>query len=123
MAGINRGGAASFYLGGAYYEVKADISVKEGGLVRKPVVSSGGSVDYTVENVAPEVTITALDGPAVSVAALKRINGATLQIRANNGKSYLLNNAFQVDDPDIKVDTGEIGGLKFSGSIPMQEIT
>lgn len=123
MAGINRGGAASFYVAGAYYEVKADIEIKLGGITRKPIVSSAGSVDYIVEMVAPEVSLTALDGPAVSVTALKAFQGGTLQVRLNNGKRYLLSSAFQTDDPSAKVDAGEIGGLKFSGAIPMRELT
>ena len=66
--------------------------------------------------------MTALDGPAVSVTALKAINGQTLQVKLNNGKMYQLIGAFQIDDPELKVDAGEIGGLKFCGT-RCQEIT
>ena len=117
MANIERGGVASFYVDGAYYSVKADISVKLGGITRKPVLdSAGGVAGFTTEGVAPEIAMTALDGPAVSVSAFKAINGQTVQVRLNNGKTYQLYNAFQIDDPDLKVDAGEIGGLKLSGA-------
>ncbi len=118
MAAIERGGIASFYLDGAYYEVKADMAVKLGGVGRKPVPGAAGNVaGFTTETLIPDVTMTALDGPAVSVSALKAVNGnTTLQIKLNNGKSYIVYGAFQIDDPDIKVDAGEIGALKFSGT-------
>ena len=117
MAAIERGGVASFYLDGVFYEVKADISVKLGGVGRKPIPGAAGRVaGFTTETLIPDVTMTALDGPAVSVQALKSVNGnTTLQIQLNNGKGYVVYDAFQIDDPDIKVDAGEIGALKFSG--------
>ena len=118
---IERGGVASFYVDGAYYSVKADIGIKLGGMTRKPVASSDGVAGFVTEWVAPEFTFTAFDGPAVSVSALKAINGPTVQVRMNNGKTYQIFGAFQVDDPDLKVDTGEVGGLKISG-LRAQEI-
>lgn len=123
MAAIERGGVASFYVGGAYLSVKASISVKMGGLARAPVVdSAGNTVGFSTKGEPPEVTLTAIDGPAVSLAALKAINGPTVQIGLNNGKKYQLINAFATDDPEAKIDAGEIDGIKLSGT-RCQEIT
>lgn len=123
MAAIERGGVASFYVGGAYLSVKGSITVKEGGIVRVPVVdSAGNTVGFTTKGEPPEVTIAAIDGPAVSLAALKAINGPTVQVKLNNGKTYQLINAFSTDDPQAKVDAGEIDGIKLSGT-RCQEIT
>ncbi len=116
MAQIERGGVASFYLDGSYVEVAAAIDVKMGGYIRTAKVSSNGVAGFTSKWMPPEVTVEALDGPAVSIAALKAINGQTLQVQMNNGKTYQLYAAFQIDDPDIKIADGQVGGLKFSGS-------
>lgn len=115
MAIIERGGVASVYIGGTLIEVGASIEVKAGGLVRTAKVSSNGVAGYTTKWEAPEVTLEAIDGAAVSIASLKAVAGQTMQVRANNGKTYVLVQAFQVDDPSAKLDEGNITGLKFSG--------
>lgn len=116
MAQIERGGIASFYIDGTYYEVGADIEVQMGGVTRTPVVSSDGVAGYTSKYKAPEVTMEALDGPSVSIAALKAVNGQTVQIVQNSGKQYMLYSAFQIDDPSIKIAEGKVSGVKFSGA-------
>lgn len=115
MANTERGGVCQFYAGGAYYEVGADITVKQGGFIRTAKDKSDGTAGSTSKWVAPEVTLTAIDGPQVSVTALKAINGVTVQLNQRNGKSWLLYGAFQVDDPEVKISTGDISALKFSG--------
>ncbi len=113
---LERGGVASVQIDGTVISVGADISVKLGGLIKVPKISSNGVAGFTTKWEAPEVTLTAIDGPQTSVLALKSINGQTLQVVLNNGKSYLLMQAFTVDDPSVKVEQGDISGLKFSGS-------
>ncbi len=115
MAMIERGGASSFFVGGATYEVGAQVKIIAGGIVRKPVESSNGIAGFTTSYVAPTVECEALDGPAVSVAALRAIVGQTLQIMMNNGKSYILVNATQIEHPTAEIDSGKITGLKFVG--------
>lgn len=115
MASIERGGVASFYINGAYYEVGADIEVKAGGEVRTPVIKSDGVAGFTTKWVAPEVTLEMIDGGAVSLTALKAVSGQTVQISLKNGKQYQLYSAFQIDDPSAKIGDGKITGVKFSG--------
>ena len=116
MAQIERGGIASFYVDGSYYEVGATIEVKLGGEVRTPVISSNGVAGFTSKIMAPEITMEALDGPAVSISALKAVNGQTVQVTLNNGKQYMLYSAFQIDDPNINIAEGKAAGVKFSGA-------
>lgn len=113
---LERGGVASVQIDGTIISVGADIGVKIGGIVNTPKISSNGVAGYTTKWEAPEITLTAIDGPQTSVLALKSVNGQTLQVVLNNGKSYLLSQAFTVDDPSVKVEQGDISGLKFSGS-------
>ena len=113
---LERGGVASVQIDGTIISVGADISVKLGGIVNTPKISSDGVAGYTTKWEAPEVTLSAIDGPQTSVLALKSVNGQTLQVVLNNGKSYLLSQAFTVDDPSVKIEQGDISGLKFSGS-------
>jgi hypothetical protein len=114
---IERGGCSSFFVDGATYEIAAEVSIKLGGIVRKPVVSSNGVAGFTTTYEAPSIEVEIIDGPSVSISALKAISGSTLQVSLNNGKSYLLTNATQVDDPDGKIAEGKISGVKFTGSI------
>ena len=118
MAISERGGIASFYVDGALYEISAQITVKLGGVTRTAKVASDGSVvGFITKGVAPEVGFDAIDGGQVSVAALKAIQGQTVQVVMRNGKSYLLTQAFQIDDPEIKPSDGDIGGVKLSGAL------
>lgn len=116
MAFQERGGVASVFIDGAYYEVAAQINIKLGGLIRTPKIKSDGVAGWTTKYAAPEVTLTAIDGPQTSVQALKAISGQTLQVQLNNGKVYLVYDATQIDDLEIKVADGELDTLKFSGS-------
>lgn len=123
MAITERGGLASFFVDGALYEISAQISIKMGGLVRTPKVDSTGAVvGFTTKGVPPDITIDAIDGPAVSVATLKAIQGQTVQLNMRNGKSYILTQGFQVDDPDVKPADGDVSGLKFSGADCTEEL-
>ncbi|MDT7953919.1 MAG: phage tail tube protein [Acetobacteraceae bacterium] len=116
MASIERGGVAYFYVDGALYDVKAEITVKLGGIVRTPVTSSNAVVGFSSKIAHPEITMEALDGPAVSIAALKAFSSGVIQVRMNNGKAYQLFNAFQIDDPEVKAADGSVSGIKFSGT-------
>jgi Phage tail tube protein len=116
MAEIERGGIASFYVDGAYYQVAADIEVKPGGIVRTAVAASDSTAGYTTKWVVPEVTLDALDGPAVSITALKSITNSTVQLQLNNGKSWYLYGAFQTDDITAKIADGKATGVKLGGS-------
>jgi hypothetical protein len=116
MATTERAGVASVYMNGTYCEVGANIEIKLGGEVRTAKEKSDGIAGYTTKFVAPEFTLTAIDGPSVSVMAFKAINGQTLQVTLNNGKNYLLYNATQIDDPSIKIADGNVDNLKFSGT-------
>ena len=115
MAQIERGGVASIYIGGATYEVSAEITIKMGGITRKPVASSNGTAGYTTAWEAPEVEFEALDAATVSVTGLKSIVNTPFQVLLNNGKSYLIAGATQVNDASIKIHEGKISGLKFTG--------
>ena len=115
MAQVESGGISSIYIGGATYEVSAEITIKLGGIVRKPVVSSNGTAGYTTAWDAPEVEFEALDAATVSVTGILGIVDTPLQVQMNNGKSYLIAGATQVDQPSVKVAEGTISGLKFTG--------
>jgi hypothetical protein len=122
MAMIERGGVASIYIGGATYEVGAEITIKLGGIVRTPVTSSNGVAGFTTKWETPEVEFEGLDAASVSVMGLKGLVNQTFQVKMNNGKSYLIASGTQIDDPSIKVAEGKISGLKFSGKYA-QEVT
>jgi hypothetical protein len=114
---IEHGGASSFFVDGATYEVSASVKIEKGGLVRTPVVSSDGSVGYTTKYVEPSIEADFLDGPSMSIAALANISGSTLQVQMNNGKSYILVNATQIDKLSADVAEGKIPGVKFTGTL------
>lgn len=123
MAQIERGGLSSFFVDGALYQVNGTATIKMGGVIRTPKVDSTGAVvGFTTKGMPPEVTIDAIDGPAVSVAALKAVQGSTIQLNLRNGKSYILTNAFQTDDPEIKLAEADIGSVKFSGTVLTEDL-
>lgn len=116
MASNERGGVASVYVNGALIEVSAEIEVKLGAIVRTPKLSSNGVAGFTTKAAAPEVTLEGIDGPQVSVLAFKAIVGQTMLVQLNNGKTYQLYDATQIDDPSLKIHEGNISDLKFTGS-------
>jgi hypothetical protein len=79
------------------------------------VLKSDGVAGFVTSWEAPEVEFEALDSATVSVAGLKGLQNTPLQVQMNNGKSYLIAGATQIDQPSIKVHEGKVSGLKFSG--------
>ncbi len=117
MPVIERGGASSFFVDGATYQVAAEVTINYGGIVYKEIVSSNGDVGLVSSYEAAGIEADFLDGPAVSIAALKAIRNKTIQVQMNNGKSYILVNGSHVDKVSAKVAEGKIPGLKFVGSL------
>ena len=53
--------------------------------------------------------------PALSITALRATTGVTVQFDLNNGKRYVLYNAFQTDKLELDAVEGKFP-LKFSGT-------
>ena len=115
MAMIERGGISSLYVGGASWEVSGEVTISVGGIIRTAVVSSNGVAGYTTHYKEGVIEFEALDGPAVAISALRAANNVPVQVMLNNGKSWFIKQASQVDDVSVKVHEGKVSGIKIAG--------
>ena len=108
------GGVAEVRLGGAIVRLGATLNVMPGGLIREPAVGQSGPVGYTTKYEMPTLELELYDNAEASLEAIRAIAGATIQVNMNNGKSFVLTNAFYTEAMSFAADKGT-HTAKFAG--------
>jgi len=116
-----RGGVAQVMLGNQLVSLGATLNIMPGGIVREVVTGLSGVAGYTSKHVAPSVELELFDSADRSTAAVRAIDGGTIQVNQNNGKSWILTGAFQVDEMTLDAAKGTYTA-KFAG-LSMRELT
>lgn len=101
------GGVAQFYMGGTLMKLGASASMDLGGLIRKPEVGLGGVVGFTTTIDPPMIEVELYDSADTSVAAVRAFSVGTVQLALNNGKTYIIANAFQSGKLTVDTATGK----------------
>jgi hypothetical protein len=104
-SGVNRGGTLFFKVDAVAYDLAGTFNIKWGGIVRDPVVGPNAVNGYKTKYAAPMVDCELQDGDAVLLATLQRMGNNTQTIELENGKSYVMINAWQ--NGDITLDAAE----------------
>lgn len=115
-----RGGIAQVYLGGQLVNLGATLNIMPGGPIREVATGLSGVAGYTTKIEAPTVEVELFDSADRSTAAIRAIDGGTIQINQNNGKSWVLTGAFQVDTMTLDGAKGTYTA-KFAG-LSMREL-
>jgi len=109
-----RGGIAQLYLGGQLVSLGATANVMLGGPVREVAIGLSGVVGFTTKHEAPSVEVELFKTRELSLAAVRAIEDGTVQLNMNNGESYLLSGAFQIDTLTLDTAKGTYTA-KFAG--------
>ena len=109
------GGTLNFKIDGAQKRLGGNFKIKLGGQVRKPKNGLDGPSGFVTEYVNPEIDCELMVDGTVSVSQIKAINNSTLVVNCDNGRTYVVSNAWQTDD-DPQVDLKEaMMSCKFAG--------
>jgi hypothetical protein len=111
----NRGGTLFFKLNGQQYDLAGTFTIFLGGQVNTPVSGPDGVHGYKTKYAPPMWNTELQDGDAVLLAALQGLGGITLTAELDNGKTYLMINAFQTGEANLDVVETKIK-CDFSGT-------
>jgi hypothetical protein len=119
MSAIVSGGIASFKVDGTPWMLRGDAEIKNARFKRAAIANQDGTVVFTKTAVPPMITLSLSDYGGMSLADLQAIEGSTINIALTNGKSYVLQNGFHVDESTLKTMDGAVSAA-FSGSLCLE---
>lgn len=105
-----RVGTLRFMIDGVQYALAGDFEVMGLRNKREPVVGPDGSVGMKVTPVAPMIKGPIRDREGLDVAAIFEMTDITITGEMENGKAWVLRNAFYSGEGTIGVAEGEIDG-------------
>lgn len=97
-------GRAFITVGGKRYNTKEGASLKFGGTSREPVVGDGGVAGHQEKIEAPQVDCTIIHTANISLKEIQGIKDATISFDTDNGKSFVITDAFNGPTPELSRD-------------------
>lgn len=97
-------GRAFITAGGKRYNTKPGATLSFGGKSREPVIGDGGIAGYQEKLDAPKVDCSIIHTPDISLKEIQDIKDATVSFDTDNGKSYVLSEAFSGPSPELSGD-------------------
>lgn len=97
-------GRAFITAAGKRYNTKEGASLSFGGIAREPVVGDGGVAGNQDKIEAPKVDCTIIHTPEISLQEIQNIKDATISFDTDNGKSFVISNAFNGPVPELSRD-------------------
>lgn len=97
-------GRAFITVGGKRYNTKEGATLKFGGPSREAVVGDAGVAGFQEKLEAPQVDCTIIHTPTISLKEIQGIKDATISFDTDNGKSFVITNAFSGPAPELSRD-------------------
>lgn len=97
-------GRAFITVGGKRYNTKEGASLKFGGVSREAVVGDAGVAGYQEKLEAPQVECTIIHTADISLKVIQDIKDATISFDTDNGKSFVMTEAFSGPAPELSRD-------------------
>ena len=97
-------GRAFITVAGKRYNTKEGASLKFGGVSREAVVGDAGVAGYQEKIEAPQVDCTIIHTATISLKEIQGIKDATISFDTDNGKSFVITDAFNGPAPELSRD-------------------
>ena len=97
-------GRAFITVAGKRYNTKEGASLKFGGVSREAVVGDAGVAGYQEKIEAPQVDCTIIHTANISLKEIQGIKDATISFDTDNGKSFVITDAFNGPAPELSRD-------------------
>jgi len=97
-------GRAFITVAGKRYNTKEGASLKFGGVSREAVVGDAGVAGFQEKLEAPQVECTIICTPDISLKDIQGIKNATISFDTDNGKSFVMTEAFSGPAPELSRD-------------------
>lgn len=109
-----RGGIIQFSIDGVGYDAKGSFSYNLGVEKREPLIGSDGVHGYKATPQVPFVEGEITDRGNLDLAALLKLEGATVTLSLANGKVIVLRDAWQAGEGTGNTEEGNIA-IRFEG--------
>jgi hypothetical protein len=116
-----RAGIISFSLDGVRYDAKGSFSVGPGYPKRDAIVGSDGIHGFKETPQVPYIEGVITDAGDLDTEKLRQITSATVTVGLNNGKTWLLQNAWYASEGVMTTEEGEVP-VRFESSSMAIEI-
>lgn len=103
-----RGGRLYLKVDGALQEAKGDFTYGIGTDKRESIIGSSSVHGYKRTVQAPFIEGAITDSATLSLSALTSIDGATITLELQNGKTIVLRDAWYVGEGSVSTGEGEI---------------
>jgi hypothetical protein len=114
MAAHKVGGVAFLKVDGGQYLLRGDLIVSPDRVERKGVAGQDGIHGYTETPRVPFITAKLTDTAGLSLAQLQAVVAATVTAELNNGKVYLLREAWAAEARELNTQEGSLE-VRFEG--------
>jgi hypothetical protein len=108
-------GVAYLKLDGTQYSLRGSFMVRPHNRTREEIVGQDGYHGYKETEVAPSIEAEITDRGGLSIMALQGITESTVTAELNNGKTYILNDAFFAGPIELDASDGKMQ-VKFVGA-------
>jgi hypothetical protein len=116
-----RAGPYWVWVNGSQLEAKGACTIQPGVLKNDAIIGASKTTGYkqTVQVASIEFAIT--DHPDLDTIALRNTTNATITVELNNGKRWLVQDAWYAGEGTMTTDEGEIG-MRFESNHEIKEI-
>ncbi len=97
-------GRAFITVAGKRFNTKEGASLKFGGVSREAVIGDGGVAGHQEKLEAPQVDCAIIHTADISLKEIQDIKDATISFDTDNGKSFVITNAFSGPVPELSRD-------------------
>ncbi len=97
-------GRAFITVAGKRYNTKEGASLKFGGISREAVIGDSGVAGHQEKIEAPQVDCTIIHTANISLKEIQAIKDATISFDTDNGKSFVITDAFNGPAPELSRD-------------------
>lgn len=110
-------GTLVFMIDGVQHAIAGDFTINPRTEAREPVTGMDGSIGMKVERTAPMISGQIRDRAGLDVKAITQMKGVTITAEQENGKAWVLRDAFFSGEGDLDVGEGTIAARWHGASI------
>jgi hypothetical protein len=122
MTDINRrAGLIWLKVNGQLYEAKGDFTVQPGEPKRDAIIGASGPNGYKETPQVAYIEGALTDRGDLDTVAVRQITNATITLELNNGKTWVLEDAWYANEGAMTTGEGEIG-VRFESNYQAREV-
>jgi hypothetical protein len=116
-----RAGLLTLTVDGQIMEAKGTFTINPGRPLREPIIGADGLHGYKETPQAASIEGAITDAPGLNTEKLRELTNATITLRLNNGKTWMLEDAWFAGEGAMTTDESEIA-VAYQSRYPAVEL-